>query len=122
MPIQHADRQRKRKDAVYGSHTFIQTNELKSPQGSGLIPPQSEPAQGWSKESVIQAILVRLRDHCTMNAKAVYRESRPLYRAATRRFGNWSKALLAAGLDPDEYRKHCRPQTVPTGSAKESEK
>lgn len=41
-----------------------------------------------------------------MNAKSVYRDDRSLYRAATRRFGNWSKALRAAGLDPDTYRRH----------------
>jgi hypothetical protein len=101
---------------------FGHANELMSPQSSGLIPPQNKTAQRWSKQGVIQAILARLHEHCAMNAKAVYREDRPLYRAATRRFGNWSKALLAAGLNPDEYRKHRRPRNLPTGSSDENQK
>jgi hypothetical protein len=40
-----------------------------------------------------------------MNAKSVYREDRPLYRAATRRHRNWSNALAAAGLNPEEFKK-----------------
>jgi hypothetical protein len=60
----------------------------------------------WSRSGVLQAIMARLHERRVMNAKAVYRDDRPLYRAATRRFGNWSNALRAAGLNPDEHRKY----------------
>lgn len=61
--------------------------------------------QVWSDQGVLQAIRARLREHQAMNSTAVYDEDRALYRAATRRHGNWSNALLAAGLNPDEFRK-----------------
>ncbi len=60
----------------------------------------------WCDQAVIDAIRQRLAEKRAMNAKSVYREDRPLYRAATRRHRNWSNALRAAGLDPDEFRKH----------------
>lgn len=51
-----------------------------------------------------QAIIARLRAHKRMHATAVYVEDRRLYRAATRHHGSWRNALLAAGLNPDEFR------------------
>jgi hypothetical protein len=60
----------------------------------------------WYDQAVIDGIHQRLAQKKAMNAKSVYREDRPLYRAATRRHHNWSNALLAAGLNPDEFRKH----------------
>jgi hypothetical protein len=62
------------------------------------------PGQVWSNDAVICAILFRLQDRRPLNAKAVYRDDRPLYRAATRRHGNWHNALIACGLNPDEHR------------------
>jgi hypothetical protein len=62
-------------------------------------------ARPWSKPKVLEAILARLHSGQAMNAKAVYREDRPMYRAATRRFGNWSHALFSAGLDPNQFSK-----------------
>jgi hypothetical protein len=60
----------------------------------------------WSDQKVVEAILTRLHEQRMMNATAVYRDDRPLYRAATRRYRNWSNALSAAGLNPNEFRKH----------------
>jgi len=54
-----------------------------------------------------------------MNAKAVQIDNRSLHRAATRRFGNWHKALLAAGLNPDEFRKHRQHRNNLTASSSE---
>jgi hypothetical protein len=74
---------------------------------AGLVPARGRSVQHrWSDQTVLEAILSRLREQRTMNAKAVYREDRPLYRAATRRYRNWSNALSAAGLNPNEFRKH----------------
>lgn len=43
------------------------------------------------------------------NAAAVSEEDRALYRAATRRFGNWTNALIAAGLNPSDFWRHSTP-------------
>jgi hypothetical protein len=63
------------------------------------------PRQPWAREMVITAILTRLRQQKSLNALALSTEDRALYRAATRRFGNWSNALLAAGLDPGDHQR-----------------
>jgi hypothetical protein len=99
---------RSSRSASVRTHDELRKLEIGSP-----IPLSSKPVLGWSAQAVTQAILRRLHGRCTMNAKAVYREDRPLYRAATRRFGNWSNALQAAGLKPDEYRIHRRPHVAP---------
>jgi hypothetical protein len=63
------------------------------------------PRQPWTKEMVIAAIQSRLRQQKPMNAEALAREYRALYWAATRRFNNWSDALRAAGVDPEDHRR-----------------
>ena len=67
--------------------------------------PVHRPRQVWTREAVIAAIQTRRRQQKPLNAHAFSREDRGLYRAATRRFSNWSDALLAAGLNPDDYRR-----------------
>ena len=63
------------------------------------------PRQPWTKEMVIAAIQSRLSQQKSMNAEALARDDRALYRAATRRFTNWSDALRAAGVNPDDHRR-----------------
>lgn len=63
-------------------------------------------ARHWSAEEVIETILARLHGHKPMNAVAVRNDDRSLYWATKKRFGCWRRALLAAGLNPDEFRKH----------------
>lgn len=58
----------------------------------------------WSKELVGQAILTRLQKRKPLNAVAVLENDKSLYKAAKRRYGSWRAALLAAGLDPNEFR------------------
>jgi hypothetical protein len=62
-----------------------------------------------TSESVLQAILTRLREQHLINAASVYRDDRPLYRVAERQFGNWRNALKAAGLNPEDFsaRRRC---------------
>jgi hypothetical protein len=64
------------------------------------------PRQCWSRETVCQAILVRLREHRPMNASAVCADDKSLYRASRKRFGSWRDALRAAGLNPAEFRRY----------------
>lgn len=63
-------------------------------------------ARHWSAEEVIEAILARLHGHKPMNAVAARNDDRSLYWAAKKRFGCWRGALLAAGLNADEFREH----------------
>jgi len=69
------------------------------------VAPPLRPGQIWTPQSVLDAILARLREHKPLNANAVYADHRSLYRAGEKRFGNWRKALISAGLNPDEYQK-----------------
>jgi hypothetical protein len=64
-----------------------------------------KPRQPWTNELVIAAIQRRLQQGKPLTVKALYREDNALYRAATRHFGSWCNALLAAGLHPLDPRK-----------------
>ena len=72
---------------------------------TAFMSPTERQVRGWTPQSVVDAILARLREHKPLNAKAVYTDERSLHRAATKRFGNWRKALIAAGLNPDQFQK-----------------
>lgn len=59
----------------------------------------------WKDCQILDAVKDRMRRSQLLYATAVYNENRALYRAATRRFGNWKNTLVAAGLEPQTYRK-----------------
>jgi hypothetical protein len=82
--------------------------------GGAQCPGVHRLGQRWSDQSVIDAILARRGQQRLLNAVSVYHDDRALYRAATRRHGNWHNALIAAGLNPSEFRR-CRGRrpTVP---------
>ena len=81
-----------------------------------------KPRQRWTKELVIAAIHVRLREQRPMNAVALAREDGPLYCAARRHLRSWSNALLAAGLDPAAFRRSPPGETPTSGTgARESQ-
>ena len=68
---------------------------------AGLAPKELLAARGnrWSKERIIELIHARQREGKPINYSAIRREDSALISAARRYFGNWSKALLAAGVD-----------------------
>ena len=67
------------------------------------------PHTRWTDDDILSGISRRFRDNLALYATAVYDDDRALYRAATRRFGNWKTALQSAGLDPTKHRKRtCR--------------
>lgn len=61
-------------------------------------------ATKWSEEKVIDAILERKRLGLALNSAAIRKEDSRLRGAIELYFGNTSKALLAAGIDPGEIR------------------
>ena len=81
---------------------------------SGQQPPTSSalrgPREPWTTELVRASILSRLQQGKRLNAAAVCDDDKALYRAATRRHGNWGNALIAAGLDPAEFWRHGQPR------------
>lgn len=63
------------------------------------------PRASWSRRGVIKAILQRELDGAPLNSAAVAKQCASLYQAAVRRFGGWSGALQAAGIDPIQIRR-----------------
>jgi len=59
------------------------------------LPSKPRP-QRWSKRTVVETI--RRRDHDGPPLSQVWRDDKSLFRAATRKFGNWQSALRAAGV------------------------
>jgi len=76
------------------------------------------PGERWTTELVQASIRARLERGQRLNAAAVHDEDKALYRAATRRFGNWTNALIATGLNPDDFWRHGRP---PSARARQTE-
>lgn len=68
--------------------------------------PHHRPHTQWTERQILDAVMDRNRNNQLLYATAVYTENRVLYRAATRRFGNWKNTLIAAGLDPMRHQKH----------------
>ncbi len=75
-------------------------------QGPAMTLVAAKTARHRSPKEVIQAILARLHENKPMNAVAVRNDDKSLYWATKKRFGCWRGALLAAGLNADEFRKH----------------
>lgn len=58
----------------------------------------------WTEEKAVAGILQRRAQGLPLNYQAVKDSNLPLWAAACKLFGNWSKALHAAGLEPVEVR------------------
>ena len=101
--------------AAAGLDSLPNTTSARVTRQAGL---PCNPRQTSTKESVVAAILDRLGQKKLMSAKSVYDEDRPLYRAASNRFGHWAAALRAAGLDPVHHR-YQQPRKVMQGGEAE---
>jgi hypothetical protein len=81
---------------------------------AGLDPQRIRRRRVWDEKRVIQVILSRAETGSALYSNAVRREDSPCYNAALRRFGSWSKALRAAGIDPNAIRRWRHPWTRET--------
>jgi len=58
----------------------------------------------WSDERVVREIIELSKEHYPLASKFAQTIHKPLYMAAVRRFGSWSKALRKAGIDNKRVR------------------
>jgi len=58
----------------------------------------------WSDERVVEEIIELSKKHYPLASKFAQSIHKPLYMAAVRRFGSWSKALRKAGIDNKRVR------------------
>ncbi len=67
-----------------------------------------KPRRRWTKRLVIEAI----HDRPPEALSRTWREDKPLFTAAIRTFGNWEKALRAAGLNPKPRRRWSKQRVI----------
>jgi hypothetical protein len=70
----------------------------------------TKPCQRWTKAKVINAVRQRASEGPPLSQ--VWKDDKPLFRAATHMFGNWSNTLTVAGLDPRPYRQWSIPRVI----------
>jgi hypothetical protein len=71
---------------------------------AGLDPRSHRLIRRWDKRRIVAAIAERQAGGKALSASRVIEEDGDLYRATIRLFGNWRRALVAAGLDPAAHR------------------
>ncbi|MGE0229767.1 MAG: hypothetical protein AB7U23_14780 [Dehalococcoidia bacterium] len=74
----------------------------------GAKPAGVTPRRDWTAKAVIAAIRRRKREGCGLGASAVIDDGAGLYQQGWKFFGGWTKALVAAGVDPDRERERAR--------------
>jgi hypothetical protein len=72
---------------------------------AGLDADEVSQYRSWDRNSVLFDIRQRHRDRDPLNSGAVQQEEPALHAAAVRHFGNYQKALRAAGIDPADVRQ-----------------
>lgn len=60
--------------------------------------------RSWSSGKIIEVLIGLKRRGAKLNAGAIRKRDSGLLQAAVSRWGSWSRALLAAGIDPGEAR------------------
>ena len=60
----------------------------------------------WSRERIIREILRREASGLSLDLGVADPVHSTLYQAATRMFGSWRNAVMAAGISPDKARVH----------------
>jgi hypothetical protein len=75
-------------------------------RAAGINPDDIRRQRRWSRQAVIDRIRQRAQRGMSLNLAAVYKDEAVLGSAADRYFASWDDALLAAGLDPCQWRRH----------------
>ena len=74
---------------------------------AGIDPATVRRYEAWNEDKIIRNIKQRNKAGLDLNSKAMQSEDCKLFNAALKRYGGWDKALVAAGIDPDDvYKRH----------------
>jgi hypothetical protein len=73
-------------------------------QASGLDPDDVSQYRRWDRNTIVFELRSRYREHEPLGSGRVQKQDAGLHAAAVRYFGNWENALLAAKLDPRQFR------------------
>jgi hypothetical protein len=98
------------RSALLAAGVDVTRQTVASPGVADNTPMQPVPARGGLRRSdlggqVLEAIQVRLRQRRMLNATSVLEDDSHLYWVAKGCYGSWRRALLAAGLNPDHFRR-----------------
>ncbi|MCI0414924.1 hypothetical protein L0222_19280, partial [bacterium] len=111
VPLNSGYIDKKQKHLLYASSKFFKSWDG-ALRAAGLDPDEVRLADvkvRYNRRDVIREILKRRNRGLPMNVAAVTTDDLRLFNAARRRFGSYSAALIAAGIDPDKVRSQRLP-------------
>jgi len=77
-------------------------------KGSGVDPTKVRRYEAWDEDKIVRNIKSRAKRKKPLNSKAMQDEDSKLFNAALNYFGGWDKALVAAGIKPEDVYKRRR--------------
>jgi len=80
-------------------------------RAAGVDPVRVGRYRRWSRRAIIHRIRDLARKGTALNSAAIQRFEAKLVRAVARKFPSWDEALIAAGIDPGQWRKQRPPWT-----------
>lgn len=91
--------------SMYGSARRIFGSWRNAIQAAGIAPQHVMTWERWSPARILVMIRHLARRKRPLSARQVDRQYHRLVTAARRHFGTWTKAMLAAGVDPTKLQK-----------------
>jgi hypothetical protein len=80
----------------------------KALEAAGIDPSDVRRYEAWDEAKIIRKIKARARQKKALNSKAMQDEDSKLFNAALNYFGGWDKALVQAGIRPEDVYKRRR--------------
>ena len=77
-------------------------------EASGIAPAKVRRYEAWDEAKIVRSIKARAGRKKPLNSKAMQDEDSKLFNAALNYFGGWDKALVAAGIRPEDVYKRRR--------------